>query len=180
MSMNKHINNVIAVLAAMVVQDDPEANIGLTWESKSGTREVIGFQNGRYLIKEPGSSPHRTLIQEKDLAREIQFDTRNMESSARNAPKSEAGPNTQSLDAYVASLPPMRGGKVREALLIQRGFSGKFMKRHVFAEKAAASGATVDHNSEGRVLSMPDGGYYREKDVSKVVLDYVEWLLAQG
>ena len=81
---------------------------------------------------------------------------------------------TAPLDRYLSLMTPMQAGKLKQVLMRQQGFSGVFMLRHVWAEKASAEGAMVDHIK--RRVNLRSGSFYLIKDITEAVADYLAWL----
>lgn len=64
----------------------------------------------------------------------------------------------------------------RGILTRQLNVNGVLRSRASYIEESLSGGAKVGESPEGRALVFPDGRYMREAQISKVALDYAEWL----
>lgn len=72
----------------------------------------------------------------------------------------------------------MAAQKAANALRKQQGFDGKFMKRCQWVHDNFWSIEHVDHDKQ-RVY-MKSGSFLTFKDVTKTVVDYIEWLMERA
>lgn len=73
-------------------------------------------------------------------------------------------------------MPPVKARKIEETLDKKQGFSGQITRRRDFIENVISSGGKVTQMRNGRVLELPSGSFYTEKDVTKIGIDYAEFL----
>ncbi len=75
---------------------------------------------------------------------------------------------------YLETLSPMAAQKAADALRKQQGFNGKFMKRCQWVAENFWNIERIDHDKQE--IWFKSGTYYTFKDVTKTVVDYIEWL----
>ena len=73
---------------------------------------------------------------------------------------------------------PMAAQKAADALRKQQGFNGKFMKRCQWVHENFWQIERVDHDKQR--IYMKSGSFLTFKDVTKTVVDYVEWLMERA
>lgn len=153
------------------------------WQSPEGLRraEVVG--DGRIAIRTDGQ-PFAQILPASQLDAEIRRDEANYKS--RRAARERAEEETRveaaehDLHGFTDGLPQVKAAKIAATLYKQQGFSGKVMRRHKFIEQAVADGAVVEGHRTGRRFVMAGGSFYTERDVTKIGLDYAEYLIRQG
>ena len=82
------------------------------------------------------------------------------------------------LRGFTDDMSPITVRKIEIALKMRQGFSGKFMCRHQFIERAVADGAIVEHHKTGRRFILPTDSFYTEHDITKTGMDYAEYLMS--
>lgn len=75
---------------------------------------------------------------------------------------------------FLSTLSPMAAQKAADALRKQQGFGGKFMKRCKWVEENFWNIDRIDHDKKRVYLNS--GSFYTFKDLTKTVVDYIEWL----
>lgn len=77
---------------------------------------------------------------------------------------------------YLNTLTPMAAQKAADALRKQQKFNGKFMKRCQWVHENFWNIERIDYAKQ-RVY-MKSGSFFALKDLTKTVVDYIEWLTA--
>jgi hypothetical protein len=155
--------------------------IGIEWMSPHGKRWVARREGDRLFLATEGS-PSFEIVRESDIDRQIQVDESQMRRCQSASAEAEAQvakiEEKRGLHGFTASMPAVKARKIEETLDRQQGFSGRLMPRRVFAEGAVESGAVVALSPKGdRRLVFPDGSFFAERDVTKIVLDYVDFMV---
>lgn len=88
-----------------------------------------------------------------------------------------SGDQDAPLNRFLSRMPAMQAGRARKALLRQAGFSGNFMRRHVWAETISRA-ARIDRD-KGRIYFAEDDRFYLIRDVTDICTQYVEWLIGE-
>ena len=155
--------------------------VGESWPTYNGTgtfREVD--EKGRYWVDNSERAGLFACVSLSDLLGVVCRDSAgclSVERQNREAAKKEAKAKRVAakkaalpLERYLATLPPMRAGKVRKSLTGCKTLSR--MLRHKWAEKYYA---TVRADGD-RIYVGESESYWLRGDVTKAALDYVSWL----
>lgn len=152
-----------------------------TWDSIDGRRWVQAIEEGYVWIRTEGR-PFAQRLAEADLAREIDLDTRRLESRQRQVARArqEAEAETarkslpRAVEAFLTTFPTARAaGRAEAALARLQGFSGVVQRRFEFVNDAVAAGARVAGSEGRRKLQWPSGNYYTEQDITKTAMDLI-------
>lgn len=161
--------------------------IGFTWESPEGTNKIVSYeQNGtKYGVVFANSSPNAINFEDDssiDLL--IRRDASNIEFRKKEAEKNklkqaEIG-RARNLYGFLDSYSKLQRGKIEAALLDkQAGYSGKFWRnrRDAIHYMINIEKRTINYSKTGRRLETPEGYFYDEKDLTKLGMDYAEYLI---
>jgi hypothetical protein len=86
---------------------------------------------------------------------------------------------TPLLNEYLAGLDAMHAGRKRAALTRLHRFNGEEVKRHIYAEKLARHPALhIDPEKQRVYPDGPGGSFFVFADLTKSLVDYLEWLCA--
>lgn len=157
-------------------------NIGRTWNSDQGTRTIVGLSSiggkEKYSVQTKGQS-FPILIPIDELESWISIDERkyksHLEMQKRAQETKQKETEERSLDGFEDTLTPTKRGVAIKALTT-KGISsdGVFFKniRDLICSRVKA-GARVN---EKRRLENPNGTFNDEKQLTKLGIDYAEWL----
>jgi hypothetical protein len=158
------------------------------WQSVDGRRWVESILNTprgeRAVIRTEGRN-YTELLDPAELDGLIDFeerqkeDRRCMQLRAKEHDEREriASLPAVSIAAYTAKMTKLQATRVRAALEKQQGFSGEFLKRYEFIERAVLDGWMVEQGRTGRELTSSQGRYYTERDITKTAMDFAEFLI---
>lgn len=150
--------------------------IGTTWESKQGTKTVMGvWHDGRWLVSLAGARTAE-ILSDAELHQIRALDTRNVESARLRAAQSAQAPVVTTLDNYLASIPDrLARGRARKTLCMLVRADGEYMQRRALIERNVTRGWTPGPLG----LQAPNGAYLDRKAVTQTGLEYAAWLIAQ-
>jgi hypothetical protein len=169
-----------------------EANIGeigFSWSSVEGEKTIIGTtkigEKDRLLIKVANSN-FTQLLDPSELEKEVNFDTKNLEQTKARIIKNKEREEAEKLEkakeedtnGFADNLSPINKAKVLAALNKQVSINKNFITQKEFIHKAVQEGAKVVQNRTfGRVLQLSNGGFFSQADLTKIALDYAEYLI---
>jgi hypothetical protein len=158
-----------------------------SWDSREGVKSVVGTHpNGMLLINVPGRVGH-ILLPPGELEDEIDFDTRALASQRRTQVKSAAQEaESAALKAahnethgFAERLSPRSRARAIAALNKLQGFDGKYLPRREAILGFVKQGAKIDQQPPfGRVLRMPSGSFWTQKDLTKTGMDFASYMIA--
>ena len=163
-----------------------EEVVGRQWESTRGTRRVVRQVGDKIEIAWEGKEAGQTgniILPVNELEREIEFDTRKLGFNQQQREKNIAlaaaeAERTKYLNAYLATLPPMRAGKAKKSLDVSIRHNGRPDTRQVVIEQMVDQGAKVITTAKGeRRLQLPSEAYLGEDQITKGGMDYAAWLV---
>jgi hypothetical protein len=155
-------------------QVDDVSQVGRSWESPLGIRQVIQIQDA-------GSSSPRLVIQTEgvrslellppgDLERQIKIDTQS---------KRVALPKKSLLDdlGFTSQYTPMLAGKKYAALTQGRSHGGHpWILGELIKHKVATGYRVIVASSGQRRLTSQDGAFLDERQITKTGMDFAEYL----
>lgn len=145
-----------------------------TWNSIDGIRKIEGTmdRNGTlyYKVSTNGRSQHE-LISSKDIDKDIERDEKRAMSRQQAATANT--PTAVSLDGFERELSPMMRGKAIEALSKQVQYNGKFYPILDLIRMLVKNGYRVNSS---RRLAGPDGRYLDAKVLTKIGIDFADFL----
>lgn len=168
--------------------------IGRSWISKLGRREVVGVAETpgglRFMVRTSDSGLPE-LIRPDELERTIVIDEKNAasRSAARDTSAVEAqrGVDAQSRAVggpraleFLAMMSPKARGKALQALLRTRSWDGEIKSTGRGVADKVDQGFTVVQGRTGRRLEAPDGRFLDERQITKTGMDLAEYLSARS
>jgi hypothetical protein len=182
------ISNQIRKLADLV-DSSPEKT---EWNSPEGKRRVekiedVPGRGVRYFIRTE-NLPSLMLLKPEELAGEIRRDESRFESRKKVKIQQEQElldnkkviEDKRGLHGFTEGMSPIKQRKIEEVLDTTQGFNGVFIKRRIYIENVVRDGAQVTSNQGGRRLELPKGTFYTERDITKVGMDYAEFLISNS
>lgn len=156
-----------------------------TFRTKHGIAAVERIIDGKAYIKMP-DSVFLQLIDEDDLVNYMALCEKQSESAQRLAAldtdraEREAAEHQAkfgTLDAYLATLSPLRAGKERQALMKQVAVNGEFELRCVHAERMAALDC---YSIQGdRLINTRTDCYLLRNELTATFFNYFAYLRGQ-
>jgi hypothetical protein len=140
------------------------------------------------LIEVPGRTGH-ILLQPAELESEIDFDTRSLGSHQRMKEKSASVAAKASAEkaayeetyGFADQLSPRSRARAIAALNKVQGFNRKYMPRKEAILGFVKQGAKIDHEGRfGRVLRLPSGSFWTEKDLTKTGMDFAAYMISSS
>jgi len=140
------------------------------------------------LIEVPGRTGH-ILLQPAELESEIDFDTRSLGSHQRMKEKSASVAAKASAEkaayeetyGFADQLSPRSRARAIAALNKVQGFGGEYTSRREAILGFVKQGAKIDHEGRfGRVLRMPSGSFWTEKDLTKTGMDFAAYMISSS
>jgi hypothetical protein len=170
--------------------------VGFSWEAKPERGDPAGVPRTRTIVRhidlrgEPAVIlSDRQIIKVADLDKEIAWDAKALASYLRMHAKSNAAADAAA--AEQASWDDIKGfetkirtarGRARALTVLNKGRMVKRefapLKKHI--ERLVAAGAEVTEHPGSkfpRRLTLPSGSFFAQKDLTKIGLDYAEYLL---
>jgi len=161
-------------------------DVGFTWDAVGGKRMITKkLPDGRFLVTSPGGDPNG-MGQYIFNADDVDFDVRNdtaklaqmkkdSEADARDASRKKEAEDT---NGFADQFSPMMRKKVINALLKTMLFNGVIKTRKKAIEDKVSSGAIVEKSKKySRILIDDKGAFLREADLTKIGIDYAEYLI---
>ena len=177
------------------------------WETSEGPRYIVGEQetpSGRRVFIARPDYVGQVLLDPAELPRERAFDAANLASRQRRAKedaieqaKTTAALTTkQGLHGFTVGMSKLQAHRIEEALDKVVSFSKVFARRREHIEDRVNRGwtvrrATKPQNFSGRreiktgageierIFEEPSGNYFTEKDLTKIGMDYAEFLISR-
>lgn len=155
-----------------------------TWNSPRGQRSVDHVDaEGRVFVRTEGS-PHLHILREADIAREVQIDEQGVarrerfmqDKAVEEEMEVKAHASKTGLHGFTSKMPRVKAAKIADVLDKVQGFGGEFTNRRMYVEGVIANGGRVIRAHGERRLEKPSGAYNTEKDITKVAMDYAEYL----
>jgi len=157
-------------------------SVGDTWQTPSGSREVVRLEDGHAWVREsecPGvlyryletAIPGMKKAAEAGRAIRAKWDAQEAERLAEAA-------EARSFDGWEASLSPMERGRAEKVLLVQVLYRGRPMSRRDVVRLAVSEGATPGAGIGGEwSIDWPDGRFLR---LPKLAVDYARHLVERN
>lgn len=158
--------------------------VGRTWMSPQGRRKVEqeGEREGvlYYAISTEGF-PAMELLPARELEDEIRRDEANVASRARARATQQAEVAAEAERArwrgFTDSMTPRGRARADKVLSRQVSVRGEFAPRGAHVEHLVDEGYRVRQDPrQGRILESPTGSFFTERDLTKIGLDYAEFL----
>jgi len=176
-------------LAAKVVARFASQNIdvGFKWNSPNGAREIVRKQphpqTGEIVYGVSTKSfSFLELIKAGDIESDIKRDEQNYELKLRTQQKQEeeaaAKAEKESWLGFTDRInSPTLRRKVVDTLSKQAGINGRFKPRGQHIIDLVKSGWILGKMTGKRSLLGPEGSFFFEKDLTKIGLDFAEYLI---
>ena len=170
-------------------------DIGFFWESRDGTRVIEQRQlhptSGKevFLVSTNGNQKFMAIIPVDQLEKEVSFDTRSLASQKKTLEKQKAEEEAEAakkaerddLDGFEKGMSPLAKKRALDALSKSIVFNGKLSTRRDYIRQRVAQGwGVVVHPKHGRMFQGPEGNLLLEKDLTKIGLDYADFLVTKG
>lgn len=168
--------------------------VGRTWDSTEGIKKIVAvkeFRGKEAVLVQTGDNQRKLdIIPVSEIESEIAFDTKRLKSNQRFAQQQQAIKDQEekehaektSLDGFEKTLSPKMQARAIKALTT-RGIKsdGIFYKsiRDMIRAKVK-SGYKVKGIKSEREFTSPRGGYFLQKDITKLGMDYAEYLIKKG
>lgn len=157
------------------------------WNSQYGRRRVVGQDGTKLFIQTGESSRVYQVLDEKELEREIKLDeswfahNNAVQARAAEASRHEAADKAERrhLHGFVDHISGIKAERIIEVLNKRQGFSGEVLTRRAFIEREVRAGARVVVKGDRRLLALPTGSFYTERDTTATALDYAEYLVVE-
>ena len=170
-----------------------EYGVGFTWPSPNGTREIVEEtahpQTGLpVFLVSTGGSHSRAIIPKAELAREVKIDTSHYESRQRalkqqqeqdsaQADRDQVKAKHDSWFGFTDKMAPLNKRRAVDALNKIVSWNRKVDERGaLIAERVRAGWHVANDPRQGEVLQSPDGAYLPGKDVTKIGLQFANYL----
>ena len=162
-----------------------EVDVGFTWPSVRGERRIVERKdfNGRdVFLVTTGDSRSAEIISASEIQSDIRIDTKNFESRSRAIQeKNEDEANTRQHNSwlgYTDKLAPLARARAIEALGTEVRRGGRSIARGDLMVELVNKGWRVRVDpKKGRMIEDPETlTYLLQKDVSKIALDFAEFL----
>ena len=159
--------------------------IGVSWESERGPRKIVSKQDRPdgstiYFIQTGDNTRNLQILPARELARERQIDESyvaaraSAKAAVREAEAKEAA--ADAVDGFDDGMTPMQSRKTRDALNKQVRVQRQFGSRKDHVRRLVADGFRTETTPSGRRLVHPDGRFFLESDLTKVGLDFADYL----
>ncbi len=156
------------------------------WDSIEGRRHVAGVHaTGKLMLTNPSLNSF-DLVDEKDLDRTIDLDTRKLQSHLKMQERVDKAKEEErvedearkALHGFQTKMSSMQQKRVEDTLNKQISVNRKVVKAKAFIEDAVREGAIVRDKHGERILEFPDGRYFNQRaPMSKTMFDYAEYLI---
>ena len=83
-------------------------------------------------------------------------------------------------ERFAERLPGIEGRRALATLRRSQGVNGSYTSRENHIERLIALGYQVTVKADRRRFSHPDGRFFEESDLTKIGLNFAEWLIQTG
>jgi hypothetical protein len=162
-------------------------NVGFLWNSPQGIRRIEDILlhphtgDDTAFVSTDGRHS-KELIPLCGLQSIVQTESANYESRMkareREAELAQAKAQRESWNGFTDSMSPLIKARAIRTLDTQRRVNGKFLTLGEAIEQLVSDGfiVKVDPKYKRRLISSETGNFFYEKDLSKIGLDYAEYL----
>jgi hypothetical protein len=159
-------------------------NVGFSWESVDGNREIIAIQDGRAVVQTGAQRIGQQIIPIDELEKEIAFDTKQLASRRRSQDAAEKERAREEAErqrrentyGFTDNMSPPRRAKALQALLRTVKFSDGIMPIKQKIERLHRAGWTTREHPKFQRIAEHRGTLLTQRDLTKTGLDYLDYL----
>lgn len=161
-------------------------DIGFSWDTVKGRRQITKkVQDDKFFVSSAGKpidSNFQEIMSSSDIDFDIKRDSQRLKKHAdkkvSDGQELQREKEKEFTYGFSDRFNARQKRKVINALIKVTGFNGKYMMRKEYIHGQVKDGAKVKGNDSGRRLEDVDGAFLDQKQLTKIGMDYAEYLIS--